>query len=337
MEETVKSKDLALRLMAEHYPGIDIFSLDVIQSGGIKTIWKLKTSAGTVCLKRLRKSIPIVKFTTAAQAYLSGKGALVAKIIPTKAGAHYFIHEGYGLVLYQWIEGTDLEMDKNPEHLRAGIQGLARFQRDSVGFEPPEDCEVYDRMGKWPHQYSKMAEEFALWKTEAQRVTSEFHLAYVRTVDDIIGMAEKALDLLQSSYYEGWVRAIGKYGYLCHQDYGKGNALQTDQGVYVLDLDNLAYELPLRDLRKLISKRMEELGRWDKEEMMSLINCFETILPLTDQQRRVLYIDLLFPHMYYGEVKNPFKKGDTDEEADDVMECYQLEMEKQSVLHQLLL
>lgn len=322
--------------MAEHYPHIEVHGLEVIQGGGIKVVWKLDTSTGTVCLKRIRKSIPIVKFTTAAQAYLAGKGALVAGIIPTKDGQLYFVHEGYALVLYTWIEGTDLDMDKNPDHLRTGIQGLAQFQRDSVGFQPPEDSEIYDRMGKWPHHYSKMAEELAEWKAEAERGTSDFHQAYVRTSGDIIAMAAQAISLLEASCYAEWVSAIGKYGYLSHQDYGKGNALQTDMGVYVLDLDNLAYELPLRDLRKLITKRMEELERWDLEELNALINCYETVLPLTKEQRRVLYIDLLFPHAYYGEAKKPFKKGDSDLEADDILECYALEMEKQSVLHRLL-
>jgi spore coat protein I len=37
---------------------------------------------------------------------------------------------------------------------------------------------------------------------------------------------------------------------LCHQDYGKGNALLTDEGVMVIDLDNVSFDLPARDLRK---------------------------------------------------------------------------------------
>jgi spore coat protein I len=334
--QAAQLQQLALQLMAEHYPHIQVHRLEIIQAGGIKTIWKLETSLGKVCLKRIRKSIPIVRFTTAAQAYLSSKGALVARIIPTKNGLLYFVHEGYALVLYSWINGTDLEMEENLEHLRAGIAGLAQFQKASVGFQPPEDCEIYDRMGLWPHHYTKMIEELEQWKDESEQQSSEFHQTFARAALDIIAMAKQALQLLQASCYDEWVQSIGKYGYLIHQDYGKGNALRTSKGVYVLDLDNLAYDLPIRDLRKLITKRMEELERWDPGELQEHIRCFEAVLPFTDEQRHVLYIDFLFPHAFYGEAKNPFKKGDLERETEKIEEAYQFEMEKWAVLKQLL-
>lgn len=334
--ENTNNEDLILgkNLMNENYPHITVTEIKVIQGGGIKTVWKLETSIGTVCLKRIRKSIPIVKFTTAAQAYLYAKGALVCSIIPTKDGELFFVHEGYALVLYSWIDGSDLEMDKNPEHLYTGLKGLAQFHQDSVGFIPPDDCETYDRMGVWPDHYSKMIEELKQWKSDAEKKTSEFHQIYVQTVDEMIGRAEQALQLLQSSCYSEWIHSIGEYGYLCHQDYGKGNALQTDKGVYVLDLDNLTYDIPLRDVRKLITKRMEELG-WNPEELEHLINCYESILPLTPGQKQILYIDLLFPHKYYGYVKNPFKKGEQGE-VKKLLKGYQFDLEALPVLQKVL-
>jgi spore coat protein I len=325
---------LGKKLMNENYPQITVTAIKVIQGGGIKTVWKLETSIGTVCLKRIRKPIPIVQFTTAAQTYLHAKGALVCSIIPTKDGELYFVHEGYALVLYSWIDGSDLEMDKNPEHLYAGLRGLAQFHQDSVGFIPPDGYETYDRMGVWPDHYSKMLEELKQWKSDSEKKTSEFHKVYVQTADEMIGRAEQAIQLLQSSCYAEWNVAIGKYGYLCHQDYGKGNALQTDKGVYVLDLDNLTYDIPLRDVRKLITKRMEELG-WNLEELDRLINCYEAILPLSPEQKQVLYIDLLFPHKFYGYAKNPFKKGEPGE-VKKLLKGYQFDLEAWPVLQKVL-
>ncbi|MEX2414945.1 MAG: CotS family spore coat protein [Paenibacillaceae bacterium] len=335
MEANDSLLDLGAQLMAEHYPHLEIFKIEVIQGGGIKTIWKLETSIGTVCLKRIRKSIPIVKFTTAAQAYLASNNALVADIIPTKDDGLYCIHEGYALVLYNWIEGSDLRMDENWDDLSAGLKGLAEFQQASIGFIPDDDCAVYDRMGAWPDHYMKMYEELMKWKNQSDTLTSSFHQTYSSTSEQMIAIAKQAIQLLQDSAYSEWVHSIGKYGYLCHQDYGKGNALLTEQGVYILDLDNLAYDLPIRDVRKLISKYMDHLERWDGEVLERIISCYESILPLSPAQRRILYIDLLFPHKYYGYVKNPFKKGEAGE-LKKILEDYQFEIEKQAVLNQLL-
>lgn len=331
----MKDLELGKQLMTVNYPHLHILGIEVIQGGGIKTVWKVETSAGIVCLKRIRKSLPIIKFTTAAQAYLSTKGALVASIIPTKDYELYFVHEGYGLVLYSWIEGSDLDMEENEEHLDTGLKGLAQFHKDSVGFVPPADCTTYDRMGVWPEHYEKMLEEIKQWKTESEKQNSAFHQAYLNIADEMINMADQAVQLIKNSYYSEWVQEIGKYGYMCHQDYGKGNALQTENGVYVLDLDNLAYDIPLRDVRKLIAGRMVELGYWDLVELERLISCYESIFPLTQEQRKIIYIDLLFPHKFYGYVKKPFKKSEIGVEK-KLQKCYRVEVEKIPVLQQVL-
>ncbi len=335
MEANDSLLDLGAQLMSEHYPHLEVLSMKVIQAGGIKTIWKLETSTGTVCLKRIRKSIPIVKFTTGAQAYLAGNNALVAHIIPTKDDGLFFIHEGYALVLYTWIEGSDLRMDENWDDLCNGLKGLAAFQQSSVGYIPTNACAVYDRMGAWPDHYMKMYKELIEWKNQSDMRTSSFHQTYSSTSVLMITMAKQAIELLGASTYTQWVHAIGKHGYMSHQDYGKGNALLTEKGVYVLDLDNLAYDLPIRDLRKLISKYMDHLERWDAEVLERIISCYESVLPLSLEQREILYIDLLFPHKYYGYVKNPFKKNEQGE-LKKILEDYQFELEKYAIISPLL-
>lgn len=335
MDNFINDLKLGKQLMANNYPHLRVHDMEVIQGGDIKTIWKAETSAGTVCLKRLRKSIPIVKFTTEAQAYLYNKGALVAGIIPTKEDGLFFVHEGYGLALYNWIDGSDLDMEENPEHLDAGLKGLAQFHKDSVGFVPPANSQTYNRMGVWPDHFEKMLKEINQWKTESENKNTAFHLAYLKIVDEMSAMAEQSIKLLKNSCYSEWVQEIGEYGYLCHQDYGKGNALQTKKGVYVLDLDNLAYDIPLRDVRKLINDRMEEQGHWDFAEVEHLISCYESIFPLNSDQRKIIYIDLLFPHKFYGYVKKAFKKSGNGEEK-KLLRNYQIEIGKMHVLKQVL-
>lgn len=335
MDEIMYDLELGKHLMAENYPHVEMLGIEVIQDGGIKTIWKIETSTGPVCLKRIRKSIPIVKFTTAAQAYLSNKGALVADIIPTKENELFFIHEGHPLVLYSWINGSDLEMEEVEEHTFAGLKGLAQFHKDSVGFVSPKDCETYNRMGVWPDHYKKMLEEMKQWKIDAANQTNPFNQAYLNMVDEMLEMADLAFQLLQASCYSEWVKEIGEYGYMCHQDYGKGNALQTEKGVYVLDLDNLTYDIPIRDVRKLITKRLEEIESWVLADLECLISCYESVLPLTAEQRKIIYIDMLFPHNFYGCVKNPFKKGKVGEEK-KISKNHQIEMYKLPALYQVL-
>lgn len=331
------SEDLALglRLMEEQYPHILVMQIAVIQGGGIKTIWKMDTSEGVLCLKRIRKSIPVVEFTSAVQVFLANKGALVARIVPTKEDERYFVHEGYGLILYRWIEGSDLDMERFADHLEHGLRGLGRFHLQTAGFVPPEGYEVYDRMGVWPDHYARMLKDLRKWKQAAEEKPSDFNTVFLSVIDEVIGLGELAFSLLESSCYSNWVAEIGEHGYMCHQDYGKGNALLTEQGVYVLDLDNLAYDIPLRDVRKLIAKRMEELGAWDAAELSHGVSVYRAEFPLTEEQLRILYIDLLFPHHFHGIGKNVFNKGKAAE-IKKLRQSYSIETAKLPLLHLVL-
>ena len=327
--------ELGRQFMAENYPDFKVLEMEVLQGGGIKTVWKAVTAEGTFCLKRIRKPLPVVESTTAAQVYLANKGALVADIIPTKEGNRFFVYEGYAVVLYSWVDGTDLEMEENKEHLISGLKGLAQFHKDSVGFVPPEGSNFYNRMGKWPEHYEGMLNEFKEWKEAAKSEDTSFNRIYIKIADNIIFMAEKALALLNSSCYSKWVEEIGDRGFLAHQDYGKGNALATEKGVYVLDLDNLAYDIPIRDIRKLIFKRMKELGNWDRTELEELIHVYTSVNPLTEEQIQLIYIDMLFPDKFYGYVKKPFRMGETGD-AQKLIKTYKLEADKMPVLKQVL-
>ena len=151
----------------------------------------------------------------------------------------------------------------------------------------------------------------------------------------MIQMAELACDLLENSCYEDWVKEIGPYGYMCHQDYGRGNALQTKNGVYILDLDNLAYDLPIRDVRKMLTERMKTNEAWDWKQFKQLISAYTSILPLTDEQMNLLYIDLLYPHFFHSAAKYRFKKGTTGS-LKKLGKAYRFEKEKLAGLRKLI-
>ncbi len=323
------------KLIESHYPHIHIQQITNIQDDPIKKIWKLHSDHGSFCLKRIKKTIPVIHYTTSAQHYLYENGVLVAEIIPTIDGRLYFEHNGYGFALYEWIEGSDLYMDTNHKHACIGMQGLAQFHKGSLGFIPPSDSRIYDRMGVWPEHYAKMADHLKRWKKTASTTKTDFDKVYLKYAYDMILMDDQTCQLIEKSCYRDWVKDIGEFGYLCHQDYGRGNALNTKNGVYILDLDNLAYDLPIRDVRKMLTERMKTNKTWNWKQFDQLISAYTSILPLTEEQIHLLYIDLLYPHFYYSVAKYRFKKG-TAGSVKKLARAYRFEKEKLAGLQKLL-
>lgn len=284
-------------------------SIKVIQGGGIKTVWKINTPETVLCLKRLRQTPDHALFTINAQHYMASRGARVPAICLAQNGSLYVLLDNQIFVLYKWIQGKNLYLD-NQADLEQALYGIAVFHRDSAGYLPPDNCQVSSKLGRWPHYYNSLLNRLREWKqtagASAQQPLSRVFLA---NVDHSIMLGEKALAMLEQSCYSDWVTEIERQKNLCHQDYGDGNALLTPEGVYVIDLDGVTYDLPVRDLRKIINKRMVTIGRWDKELLQSIVNWYCQINPLTKEQLQVLYIDLLFPHEFHDTAKNPYRKN----------------------------
>ncbi|MCX7709355.1 MAG: CotS family spore coat protein, partial [Clostridia bacterium] len=189
-------------------------------------------------------------------------------------------------------------------------QGLAAFHLASRGYVPPEGAQNSTKQAKWPEEYTAMRSNLKEWKEISQNTSARpDHSAYSNHAEAMIELADLALCLLENSPYFKLTAPGSDSIVLCHQDYGKGNALLTDDGVYVLDLDGVTYDLPVRDLRKIIGKRAEKRGRWAEADIEEVLQAYTAVNPLSAEIREILRIDLIFPHWFFGLTKNLFLKN----------------------------
>lgn len=307
-ETSDKSLDkIALDVLNQY--GIVPESMTVIQSGTIKTVWKLRAAGRLLCLKRLRQTIDKAQFSVNAQIHIKNTGGLVPGVILDKSSQPIVQYNDQLFVLYEWINGTDLNFG-NPADLRQAVQGLAHFHIASRGYKPDGDSRVSTKLGKWPEQYSSMKNKLTAWKEIAAGAISQPHYsAYVKYSNSMTSIANQAIDRLAKSKYNLLAGDNSSSIVLCHQDYGKGNALAAGNDIFVLDLDGVTFDLPARDLRKIIGKIAENKGQWQAGTIKDILNWYTAVNPLNEDEREVLYTDLMFPHWFYGLVKNLFQGG----------------------------
>lgn len=93
--------------------------------------------------------------------------------------------------------------------------------------------------------------------------------------------------------------------YFCilFQDYGWSNGQIGDGGVWIIDLDGVAYDLPIRDLRKLITSTMDDMGVWDTTWMKGMIDAYSQANPIESELMQVLLVDMSLPNEFYKHVK----------------------------------
>jgi spore coat protein I len=91
-------KGLALEVL-KNYPVMPQ-QISIIQSGTIKTVWKIYTASGPLCLKRLKQTYDKALFSVNAQLFIKNKGGNVPGIIVDRNNQSIVQHKDQLFVLY---------------------------------------------------------------------------------------------------------------------------------------------------------------------------------------------------------------------------------------------
>jgi spore coat protein SA len=122
--------------------------------------------------------------------------------------------------------------------------------------------------------------------------------------DQFEQQAEQAIARLAQSPYSALIaRGEPAWG-VVHQDYGWSNGQIGDGGVWIIDLDGVAYDLPIRDLRKLITSTMDDMGVWDTTWMKGMIDAYSQANRIESDLMQVLLVDMSLPNEFYKHVKD---------------------------------
>lgn len=281
-------------------------SIEVVQGGQMALVWKVMTPDGPVCLKRINRPEKKALFSVHAQNYLAEKGARVPSILITKEQKLYANHGPFLFVVYDWIEGRQFDLTV-PEDVEWLMKGLAEYHRNSTGYHPPEGVPSASKLGQWPKHYTKRCSQMEAWKIIAEtQPVDPFSRIYLEIADEFIEFGKDVLNQLRNSHYNEWVQQCKQLPTLCHQDYGTGNTILVDNEVWVIDLDTTAYDLPIRDLRKIIIPLISDAGTWQSELFDLMLSAYERENPLTPEQKKVMYIDMMFPYEFYDIARDKY-------------------------------
>ncbi|MFC4321626.1 CotS family spore coat protein [Litchfieldia salsa] len=268
-------------------------------------IWKIETNLGPKSLKLLHRRPSRSIFSLGAQNYLvETQGARVPSIVKTKDGRDFVEIANKIWFVAEWIvplepTSSDLEGAKNL------CRALGEFHRLTKGYVPPKQAEVPSRVKKWPRKYEKVITKLE-WFRHIVLAYPEMPASELinHVLDYFKQQAETSLKMLQESSYHQLAQKGDIYWGLAHQDYGWSNAQMGIEGMWVIDLDGVTYDLPMRDLSKLIASTMSDINEWDATFIREMVKAYHETNPITPEMYEVLWIDLSFPDAFYKEIKS---------------------------------
>lgn len=314
---------------------LHVQQIELIQGGQMALVWKVHTDKGPYCLKRIHRPEKKALFSIYAQDYLAKKGSRVPGIVPTRQDQLYTKHGPFLYLVYDWIEGRPFDLSV-PEDQAWLMKGLAHYHLESIGYEPPEGIPVFSKLGQWPRHYIKRCRQMESWKHIASNATEDpFSELYLAEIDPHIQYGKQLIERLCSSHYEKWVSACRMKPGLCHQDYGTGNTLLSDNRIWIIDLDTTTFDLPIRDLRKTIVPLMGDQVTWDRDLFHHLLASYEKVNPLSGDEKHVMFLDMLFPYELYETANERFGRKN-DLPAEELQQALDYEKRKRSEIEPLI-
>lgn len=280
-------------------------------------IWRIDTNHGPRSLKVLHRTPQRSLFSVGAQEYVVGKGARVPAIIATKDGKNSVVAGGKLWIVTDWIDTLTPVAKIDLEGAKTLCHGLGEFHQWSKGYVPPPEAGTSSRIYKWESQYQKIMSKIGWFRhiaTAYPNTQASSHLLSV--LDTFEQQAKDMLKRFQESAYKRMVAKGEAHWGLAHQDYGWSNGQMGPGGIWVIDLDGVAFDLPVRDLRKIITSTMDDMGAWDLEWIRGVIGAYHEANPLDQETFELLWIDMAFPNEFYKHVKevvfNPVVFMDTE-------------------------
>ncbi|MGV3488613.1 MAG: CotS family spore coat protein [Tuberibacillus sp.] len=267
-------------------------------------IWKLQTNNGPKSLKLLHRRPTRSLFSLGAQEYLVDvQNARVPPIVKTKSGENYVERGGKLWFVAEWIEPLS-PVSKDLEGAKHLCYALGEFHRLSKGYIPPEGSETATRLHKWPKNYEKMIYKMDWFRQIAKAYddmpASPFLLEVVGQFEE---QAKHSFEMLNQSHYGEMVKSGNQEWGLVHQDYGWSNGQMGEKGMWIIDLDGVAFDIPIRDLRKLINGTMSDLFGWDASWIREMIKAYHEANPISPELYEILMIDFSLPNEFYKNIK----------------------------------
>lgn len=267
-----------------------------------KGVYQLKTNKGIRCLKKISYGTQKLLFVYGAKEHLYNNGFknIDRYYLNTEGKAYALVNEDI-YTLSEWIEGRECDF-YNDDDLVLATKALANFHIASKGYEPSENSKLKSDLGRWPHLMEKRIKSFDKMKEMVRKKKnhkSDFDLNYIKSMEYYKNLGKNALSILNDSNYYNLCKDTEEEKSFCHHDFTYHNIiLGDDNSVSIIDFDYCKRELRTFDLANFMIKVLKR-REWDFDIAKAIIDNYNEVSPLRDDEYKVLYAFLIFPQRYW--------------------------------------
>ena len=276
------------------------FSIKIESIKPNKGVYYVKSNKGDKCLKRINYGAQKLLFVYGAKEHLINNGfSNVDKFNLNFEGEPYAIVNEDLYTLSEWVEGEECDFH-NIDEVKKAANTLARLHNASKGYDPPENSKLKSDLGRWPHLMEKRIRALDKMRDMIRKRSNKtgFDLAYIKSVDFYKDLGKKALATLNNSEYLNICELTENEKSFCHHDFTYHNIILNEEDVCVIDFDYCKREVRAYDISNFMTKVLKRVD-WDFEFAKGIIESYNDIYPIEDNEYKVIFAYLVFPQRYW--------------------------------------
>lgn len=280
--------------------GIQPIQSTLIKQETDRCVWKISGGKGTYALKQLELSR--AKKFVGVVLHLLDYRVPVIPVLPTLKG-DYVVETGkLGLLLFPWFEGEQIRYE-TPGAIEGISELLAKYHEALKGFKP-SGIKLGQIGLDLLKDYSKGLEMLKIRYKEYGSSEEPFAKAFCNHYPWFLKRAKWVIHKLPNTSYHKLVKTAKRDHLIGHGDYSRSNILCNDKGEWrIIDLDSAHISLPVRDLSRMITWMNHDLRSWDYARFKTILQCYRSIRPFSEEEEKLLIIDQCFPHQALTLVK----------------------------------
>jgi CotS family spore coat protein len=292
-------------------PGVDLqelYGLEVKSAKEVRAVVRLETDKGVFALKKVSHKPEKLQFLYEAQEHLWNNGfQTLSRFVKTLDGKPFVDLGDELMFLNTWLDGEEMNV-KSREHLIEVVQLQARLHQASRGFNPSVHASIKTRWAGWIERFEDQLNDILIVhdRLKGQTPESELEFVFLKTVEPMLEMAEKSVDLLKASPYQDVLYRERQLRGFVHGDFTYHNFIRSPQGVMqVIDFDYCAHELRAHDFARFLRKMLRR-SDWNPEVAETILRTYHAVDPLHEDELQVLKAVMYFPQRYWRAVERGF-------------------------------
>ncbi|EES49540.1 CotS family spore coat protein [Clostridium botulinum] len=266
-----------------------------------KGVYYLKTNKGERCLKRINYGPQKLLFVYGAKEHLIKNGFSNLD--------RYYLNindEPYALVnedlytLSEWLEGRECDF-RNIDEVKIAAKTLAGMHEASKGYDPPENSKLKSDLGRWPHLMEKRTKSIDKMKDiiRKKNIKNDFDMIYLKSMEFYRDLGKQALQTLKESNYYELCMVAEQEKTFCHHDFTYHNIIiDNNEKPHIIDFDYCKREVRTFDISNFMIKVLKRVD-WNIDFAKAIIESYNSVCKLRDDEYKVLYAYLQFPQRYW--------------------------------------